>query len=936
MQRKSIGFIVMVVCCVGMIPGICLAGPNLLGNGDFTNGTAPWWTTAGVTIAAPNGELQAAITNAGTNPWDVIVGRSAVPVQAGKAYTLRIDARANVAGFQLPIKLQQDGPPYTGYFSATPTLTETMQTFTYTFTAPVDDAGAAFQFQMGGQGLAVITVDNVILEGEAEIVDLLRNGDFTNGLAPWWTTTSVSPSTAGGELCAAILSAGVNPWDAIIGQSGIAITAGKSYTLTLDARASVPGFNLPIKLQEDGGSYTQYFNATPALTGTMQTFTYTFVAPADNASAAFQFQIGGQGPATVCLDNIALQGEGAPVAPDPRNLVRVNQVGYFPNGVKQATIHNLSTTPLTWELVNSAGDVVASGDTTVIGDDPASGEFVHIADFSAYSTPGTDYTLRVGQDVSFPFEIGATLYAHLKYDALAYFYHNRSGIAITMPYAGGTEWTRLAGHLPENVTCFKGVDAEGQSWNGCDYTLNVTGGWYDAGDHGKYVVNGGISVWTLLDQYERATYIPFADAAALADGKMNIPENANGVPDILDEARWQMEFMLAMQVPAGGVVEGQLMEGMAHHKLHDVAWTGLALAPADDPQPRFLYPPSTAATLNLAATAAQAARIWKTKDPAFAQKCLTAAETAWNAALLHPAVYARNNFTGGGPYDDTNVSDEFFWAAAELFITTGKMDYKEQLLNSPFLSVAPTAYEDAMWWGGVAMLGKISLALTPNNLPEAIRTQVQAAIIDAADMYLTAIDLEGYRVPLHVPSYPWGSNSSVLNNMLIMALAYDFTGGPAYLRGVRQGMDYLLGRNPMDKSYVSGYGDRPLENPHHRFWSHQKSAAFPSAPAGAVSGGPNSGIQDPIAQVRLVGCAPQQCYLDDIDSWSTNEVTINWNAPLAWVAAFLDETGNPPWGPGPKPTPSTPPSAVPEPTTAVLIGLGLIGLLAYGRKRRMK
>ena len=103
-------------------------------------------------------------------------------------------------------------------------------------------------------------------------------------------------------------------------------------------------------------------------------------------------------------------------------------------------------------------------------------------------------------------------------------------------------------------------------------------------------------------------------------------------------------------------------------------------------------------------------------------------------------------------------------------------------------------------------------------------------------------------------------------------------------------MNYVLGRNPLDKSYVSGYGERPLQNPHHRFWAHQANATFPSPPPGVLSGGPNSGLQDPYVQAAgLAGCAPQKCYVDNIEAWSANEEAINWNAPLAWVAAFLDE-----------------------------------------------
>src|SRR5262249_38008860 len=180
---------------------------------------------------------------------------------------------------------------------------------------------------------------------------------------------------------------------------------------------------------------------------------------------------------------------------------------------------------------------------------------------------------------------------------------------------------------------------------GCTYSLDVSGGWYDAGDQGKYVVNAGISVWTLLDWWERTNALG-TSAGDFADGKMNIPEHKNGVPDLLDEARWELEFELKMQVPAG-----EKLAGMVHHKVHDLKWTQLSTGPHEDPMPRYLQPPSTAATLNLAANGAQAARVWHKIDKAFSEKCLAAAERAWVAAKANPAMLAAKGGEGGGPYD---------------------------------------------------------------------------------------------------------------------------------------------------------------------------------------------------------------------------------------------------------------------------------------------
>jgi endoglucanase len=129
---------------------------------------------------------------------------------------------------------------------------------------------------------------------------------------------------------------------------------------------------------------------------------------------------------------------------------------------------------------------------------------------------------------------------------------------------------------------------------------------------------------------------------------------------------------------------------------------------------------------------------------------------------------------------------------------------------------------------------------------------------------------------------------------MIMAYAYDFTGNRKYIDGVIKSMDYLMGRNPNIKCYVSGYGENPMLYPHHRFFCPQIDSTFPSTPPGFMSGGPNSGAQDPWASgmgLKTNKVPAQKCYVDHVESWSTNEVTINWNAPLAWLTGYLDEVG---------------------------------------------
>ncbi len=736
--------------------------------------------------------------------------------------------------------------------------------------------------------------------------ELLKNNSFEGGKYIPWTTSFTSPGTGtaavkDGQFCVTVTNKGVNPWDAQARHREMVIRKGHTYTISYMAHATKP-VQVKAKVGMSGPPYKEYWTDTVDLTTHPQTFVGAFTMESDDdATAELAFHFGGAmagdtaAPYTVCFDDIHLDDPqfkksdkvSAEEAPVPNVLV--NQTGYLPDLPKLATVKTSQTAPLKWELHRKGGGVVASGETKPFGKDAASGDDVQVIDFSAVKTPGKDYTLKVGADTSHPFDIGADVVRKLKYDALAYFYQTRSGIEIAMPYAGGKQWTHAAGHVQvapnqgdKDVPCLPG--------SGCTYKLDVSGGWYDAGDQGKYVVNGGIAAWTLMNQYERAA--ARGTAGDFADGKLNIPEKKNKVPDLLDEARWEMEFLLKMQVP-----DGQPKAGMAHHKIHDKEWTALATRPEQDPQPRYLWPPSTAATLNLAATAAQCARIWEKLDKAFSAKCLAAAEKAWAAAQANPAVYAGTSAVGGGPYEDMHVDDEFYWAAAELFITTKKDVYKAALEKSPFykkvpLSVGGDGILNSLDWGSTSALGTISLAIVPNTLPPKDIDDCKVSIEAAADAFQALVDQQGYRVPFKpgAKGYPWGSNSFILNNALILGLAHDFAGDSKYLNAAAEALNYVLGRNPLDKSFVTGYGERPLMNPHHRFWAHQANAAFPPPPPGVLSGGANSGLQDPYVQAAgLQGCAPEKCYADNIEAWSANEEAINWNAPLAWVTAFLDE-----------------------------------------------
>jgi endoglucanase len=719
----------------------------------------------------------------------------------------------------------------------------------------------------------------------AEEVEQVKNGTFDTTTEPWWTTSNLTAGLSDGQLCADVPGGTANRWDAAVGQNDITLVKGESYKFAFTANGSPDGHVVRAIVGLSVAPYDTYFEVTPQLSVSGNSYAYTFTSPVDTTQAQVGFQLGGSAdPFRFCMDDVSLLGGVPPEVyePDTGPRVRVNQVAYLPAGPKNATLVTDGTAKLPWQLKNSGGAMVAQGWTVPRGTDVSSAQNVHSIDFGAYKKQGTGLTLVVDGETSRPFDIGTSAYDKLRLDALKYYYPQRSGIAIRDDLRPG--YGRPAGHVDvapnqgdSNVPCQPGV---------CDYTLDVTGGWYDAGDHGKYVVNGGISTWELLSTYERSLTARTGQPSTLGDGTLAIPESGNKVPDILDEVRWELDFLLKMQVP-----DGQPLAGMAHHKMHDEQWTGLPLLPSDDPQKRELHPPSTQATLNLAATAAQAARLYKPYDKAFAAKALAAARKAWTAALAHPEMYADpNDGIGGGAYSDSDATDEFYWAAAELYLTTGEKQFADHVLASPVHTAdifGPLGYD----WARTAAAARLDLATVPSKLPG--RDKVRQSVVKGADRYLATLKAQPYGMP-YAPAdnlYDWGSNHQILHNAVVIATAYDITGGLKYRDGALQSMDYMFGRNALNMSYVTGYGEVNAHNQHSRWYARQLDPKLPNPPDGTLAGGPNSSIQDPYAQSKLQGCVGQFCYIDDIQSWSTNEHTINWNSALTRMASFVADQG---------------------------------------------
>ncbi len=564
-----------------------------------------------------------------------------------------------------------------------------------------------------------------------------------------------------------------------------------------------------------------------------------------------------------------------------RPLIRINQNAYPCRGRKIAMAAISSEEPLEWALSDKSGMVKARGMSEPHGPDFMSGETLHIVDFSAYDEAGEGFILSLGDLQSPPINIAANPYKALLADSLAYFYRSRAGMKIN-PFLGGKDWARDAWYSSDNaVRPFSGTDTNGVEWEGGDYTLDAGKGWFDAGDYGKYTVNGAVAAWTLGNLYE---HFPMA----AGDGELALPETGNGIPDILDEIRWEMDFLLGMQVP-----EGEELSGMVHHKLHEAQWTSFPLRGVVSADDRFVFHPSTAATYDMAAAAAQFARLIEPYDKDYARRCLTAAIRAWTAAEGNPEfLYGNIPGSGGGNYDDADVSDERFFAASELFVTTGESPYRrivKDYLESPEWKERVGNPGNTLSWQQVSYAALLSLAAS-RRPGFGVRKTAAEDLLEAASAYLLIAEADGYRIPL--TNYPWGSNSVTLNKGILMAVAAELTGEKETAEAFRETaagiLDYLLGRNALAQSYITGYGIYDSFAPHHRFWAAEPKMGYPYPPPGVLVGGPNAAPSDePGLAVR--GRSAAKRYADHNESFSTNEVAVNWNAPLAWMAAWASQ-----------------------------------------------
>lgn len=546
--------------------------------------------------------------------------------------------------------------------------------------------------------------------------------------------------------------------------------------------------------------------------------------------------------------------------------IKLNQIGYSPSSSKVAIVplQGSQDSASAFQVIDSQSDkVVLSGTLSKAREWKYSGETVQQADFSELKTPGS-YYIQTSESVrSHPFELSSEPLLGVHDAALKSYYFNRSGMAISKRYGG--KFARAAGHLDTSVKVHKSAASKKRPKG---TKLSAPKGWYDAGDYGKYVVNSGISTYTLLKAYR--------DYSEFYQGRdLNIAESGDSVPDIIDESKWNLDWLETMQDFDGGV----------YHKLTALNFSSMTSTPASENSQRYMIGKSTSAALNFAAVMANASRVMaslKDQFPGLAENYKTRSLAAYQWAAQNPDAYFKNPASvATGEYSDKRLNDEFAWAAAELFLLTNDKayfdDFKAQKVKA----------SDNLSWQSVAGLAFLSLSKDSKGLiSEEQYSSIKKSIIDAANQHLGIYQKSAYSVAISKPDFVWGSNGDVLNNGLVLVEAFRLSGDRRYLEAAMSTVDYVLGKNPTGYSYVTGHGDVTPMNIHHRPSSSDKVV---EPVPGFLAGGPHTGRQD---RCDYKGTHAATTYADVECSYATNEIAINWNAPLVYMLATAVNLNN--------------------------------------------
>lgn len=518
-----------------------------------------------------------------------------------------------------------------------------------------------------------------------------------------------------------------------------------------------------------------------------------------------------------------------------------NQTGYLPESIKTAVIRGKAADNSFTIVDAERGEKVFRGALSEEFFNESAREINRLADFSQLRKCGRYIIKCGGLEDSYEFEIGQNVYRELLCDSVKWLYLQRCGVRVE---------DKDFGHEP--------CHSEMAEIYGSSEKTDVSGGWHDAGDYGRYIVPAAKAIADLLLAYRFAPEL-FGDDTG-------IDESGNGIPDILDEVRFELEWALKMQAPSGGV----------YHKVSCARFCA-GIMPHREKERLIVSPVSLTATADFCAVMAMAWESYRSIDSVFAEKCMTAAERAWRFIEENPdLVYENPKDIHTGGYIDHSDSDERYRAACQMYRATGDSSYLAVIGR-----IEGEDFADGLGWYKVGHYGNIALAAMEES--EGDCEFIRAArrnIIASAEGFAEECRKNGYNTA--VSRLGWGSNMNIANAGIILALAYRLTDNEDYLKAAQLQLDYLLGRNPCGVCFVTGHGSISPKMPHHR-----PSMAMKKPVKGMLAGGVNSDLCDEVSRRLLGELPPAKRYADHFGSYSTNETVIYWNSSLTLLIALI-------------------------------------------------
>ncbi len=523
-------------------------------------------------------------------------------------------------------------------------------------------------------------------------------------------------------------------------------------------------------------------------------------------------------------------GDQVTLEPIRAQLVQVDQVGYLPGYAKVGLVTEPQAT--SFKIVDvQTGRSVFAGELGAALNDEEAMQTVRTADFSPVTQPGT-YTLVVpGLGRSPTFRVRDDVYAQLHADAVA-------------------SYDLLARLAPPAWQTAQARDRETAQ------PMDVAGGWPDAGDYGRYLPTAASTLGTLLLLAD-----VFPDRAAV---QVNVPGLRPDLPAYLQVLKHELDWMLKMQRSDGAV----------YHKVTPMGFGGFVRGEDNIGGELFAFEPSTPDAAAFAAVMAEAARVYQSVDGAYARRLLGAAERSWRWLGQHPQAILPADMEGTGGYLYPGDETHRFWAAAELYKTTGDAAYGtfvRRYLEGATLSV------ESLSWSNTQTFGL--LATYFNGRTDArLRQRIADTFRTWADGMTTTVtsSVNPYRVS--ISEYAWASNKAALDNAVLLLVANQIAPSTRYVECALDQLHYVLGRNILHKSYVTGYGFNPVRNPHNR-----TMFALGRTIPGVLVGGPNGEAQDGISPPA----DGPRSYVDDLRAYSANENSIEYNAPLVFLTAFF-------------------------------------------------